>query len=191
MEFKYGMTMALVILFILMSIIIAKNTSEIIVIDPLTSFYNLEATSIKEEGIKMDQFKGKKILIVNVASKCGLTPQYKELEDLYQKYSNNLVVLGFPSNDFFRQEPGSNEEIASFCSKNYSVTFPLFEKVRVKGSKKHAVYQWLTDPKKNGWNKKGPSWNFTKYLIDENGKLIKRFSPRTSPLSSEITSLIK
>ena len=191
MEFKYGMTMVLVILFILMSIIIAKNTSEVIAIDPLTSFYNLEATSIKEEGIKMDQFKGKKILIVNVASKCGLTPQYKELEDLYQKYSNNLVVLGFPSNDFLRQEPGSNEEIASFCSKNYSVTFPLFEKVRVKGSKKHAVYQWLTDPKKNGWNKKGPSWNFTKYLIDENGKLIKRFSPRTSPLSSEITSLIK
>ena len=190
MEFKYVMTMVLVILFILMSIIVAKNTSEIIAIDPLTSFYNLEATSIKEEGIKMDQFKGKKILIVNVASKCGLTPQYKELEDLYQKYSNNLVVLGFPSNDFLRQEPGSNEEIASFCSKNYSVTFPLFEKVRVKGSKKHAVYQWLTDPKKNGWNKKGPSWNFTKYLIDENGKLIKRFSPRTLPLSHEITSLI-
>ena len=190
MEFKYGLTMALVILFILMSIIIAKNTSEVIAIDPLTSFYNLEATSIKEEGIKMDQFKGKKILIVNVASKCGLTPQYKELEDLYQKYSNNLIVLGFPSNDFLRQEPGSNEEIASFCSKNYSVTFPLFEKVRVKGSKKHAVYQWLTDPKKNGWNKKGPSWNFTKYLIDENGKLIKRFSPRTLPLSHEIISLI-
>ena len=190
MEFKYVMTMVLVILFILMSIIVAKNTSEIIAIDPLTSFYNLEATSMKEEGIKMDQFKGKKILIVNVASKCGLTPQYKELEELYQKYSNNLVVLGFPSNDFLRQEPGSNEEIANFCSKNYSVTFPLFEKVRVKGSKKHAVYQWLTDPKKNGWNKKGPSWNFTKYLIDENGKLIKRFSPRTLPLSHEIISLI-
>ena len=159
-------------------------------IDPLTSFYNLEANSIKGEGTKMDQFKGKKILIVNVASKCGLTSQYSDLEKLYQKYSEKLIILGFPSNDFLRQEPESNEEIAKFCSSSYSVTFPLFEKTRVKGSKKHAIYQWLTDPKQNGWNKKGPSWNFTKYLIDENGKLIKRFSPRTLPLSDEIISFI-
>ena len=172
--------------------IIAKNTSETVVVaDPLTSFYNLEANSIKGEVIKMDKFKGKKILLVNVASQCGLTPQYSDLEKLYQKYSDNLIVLGFPSNDFLRQEPGSNEGIANFCAKNYSVTFPLFEKIKVKGSKKHAIYQWLTDPKQNGWNKKKPSWNFTKYLINENGKLIKRFSPRTLPLSDEITSLIK
>jgi len=190
MEFKYVMTMALVILFILISVIIAKNTSEVIAADPLTSFYDLEVNSITGEPVKMDQFKGKKILVVNVASKCGLTPQYSDLEKLYQKYSDKLIILGFPSNDFLRQEPGSNKEIASFCSKNYSVTFPLFEKIKVKGAKKHAIYRWLTDQKQNGWNKKGPSWNFTKYLIDENGKLIKRFSPRTLPLSDEITSLI-
>ena len=191
MEFKYLITMGLLILFILISMIIAKNTSETVVVaDPLTSFYNLEANSIKGEVIKMDKFKGKKILLVNVASQCGLTPQYSDLEKLYQKYSDNLIVLGFPSNDFLRQEPGSNKEIANFCSKNYSVTFPLFEKAKVKGSKKHAIYQWLTDPKQNGWNKKGPSWNFTKYLINEEGKLIKRFSPRTLPLSDEIISLI-
>ena len=191
MEFKYIVIMISVVLLILISIIIAKNTTNRnITIDPLRSFYSLQANSIKGEAIKMEQFKDKKILVVNVASKCGLTPQYIELEKLYQKYSDKLVILGFPSNDFFRQEPGNNEEIASFCSKNYSVTFPLFEKIKVKGSKKHGVYDWLTDSKQNGWNKKGPSWNFTKYLIDEDGKLIKRFSPRTSPLSDQITSLI-
>ena len=120
-----------------------------------------------------------------------MTPQYSELEGLYQKYSENLIVLGFPSNQFLKQEPGSNQDIANFCSKNYSVTFPLFEKTMVKGSKKHSVYDWLTDPEKNGWNSKAPSWNFTKYLIDEDGKLIRRFSPRTTPLSEEITTLIE
>ena len=190
MEFKYIVITGVVVLFILISIMVAKSINENIAIDPLTSFFNLEANSIKGKATKMEEFKGKRILVVNVASKCGLTPQYAELETLYQKYSDKLVILGFPSNDFFRQEPGNNEEIASFCSKNYSVTFPLFEKIKVKGSKKHGVYDWLTDSKQNGWNKKGPSWNFTKYLIDEDGKLIKRFSPRTSPLSDQITSLI-
>ena len=190
MEFKYIVITGVVVLFILISIMVAKSINENIAIDPLTSFFNLEANSIEGKARKMEEFKGKKILVVNVASKCGLTPQYAELETLYQKYSDKLVILGFPSNDFFRQEPGNNEEISSFCSKNYSVTFPLFEKIKVKGSKKHGVYDWLTDSKQNGWNKKGPSWNFTKYLIDEDGKLIKRFSPRTSPLSDQITSLI-
>ena len=118
-------------------------------------------------------------------------PQYSELEQLYQRYSENLVVLGFPSNQFLKQEPGSNEDIANFCSKNYSITFPLFEKTMVKGSNKNAVYDWLADPDKNGWNSKAPTWNFTKYLIDENGKLIRRFSPRITPLSEEVTSLIE
>jgi glutathione peroxidase len=175
----------------MVSIIIAKGSEEHVALDPLTSFYNLEANSIFGEATKMEQYKGKKILVVNVASKCGLTPQYAQLEKLYQEHSDKLIILGFPSNDFLRQEPGTNKQIATFCSTKYAVTFPLFEKIKVRGSKKHSIYDWLTDPKQNGWNKKGPSWNFTKYLIDENGKLIKRFSPKTSPLSSEITTLIK
>ena len=183
--------MVSVVIMIMASLMIAKTNEKQIVLDPITSFYDLEASSIFGEATKMELYKGKKILIVNVASKCGLTPQYAQLEKLYQKHSDKLIILGFPSNDFLKQEPGNNEQIASFCSTEYSVTFPLFEKAKVRGLKKHSVYDWLTDPKQNGWNKKGPSWNFTKYLIDENGKLIKRFSPKTSPLSSEITTLIK
>lgn len=190
MEFKYIIIMGSVVLFILISITIANNDDNNKPVDPLMSFYSLEANSIDGNLIKMDQFKGKKVLVVNVASKCGLTPQYSDLEKLYKQYPDKIVILGFPSNDFLWQEPASNNEIASFCSKNYSVTFPLFEKIKVKGSKKHEIYQWLTDPNQNGWNKKGPSWNFTKYLINENGKLIKRFSPRMLPLSEEIISLI-
>ena len=191
MGIKYILLIAPIFAVILISLIIAKGNEEDIPLDPVASFYDLSALLINGQEISMNSYKGKKILIVNVASKCGLTPQYSELEELYQKYSENLIVLGFPANDFLSQEPGSNKDISSFCSNNYSVTFPLFEKIKVKGSKKHQVYDWLSDSKKNGWNKKGPSWNFTKYLIDENGKLIKRFSPRTSPLSSEITALIK
>ena len=191
MEYKYILIIVSAIVIIMMSIMIAKGSDEQVVLDPVTSFYNLEANSIFGEATKMELYKGKKILVVNVASKCGLTPQYAQLEKLYQQHSDKLIILGFPSNDFLRQEPGNNEQIATFCSREYAVTFPLFEKTKVKGSKKHSVYDWLSDPKQNGWNKKGPSWNFTKYLIDENGKLIKRFSPKTSPLSSDITTLIK
>jgi len=191
MEYKYILIIVSAVVIVMVSIMIAKSNEEQVPLNPVTSFYNLEANSIFGEDIKMGLYKGKKILVVNVASKCGLTPQYAQLEQLYQEHSDKLIILGFPSNDFLRQEPGSNQEIATFCSTKYAVTFPLFEKTRVKGSKKHSVYDWLTDPKQNGWNKKGPSWNFTKYLIDENGKLIKRFSPKTSPLSDEITTLIK
>ena len=191
MEYKYILIIASVIVIVMISIMIARSNEEQIALDPITSFYKLEARSISGESLKMNSYKGKKILVVNVASKCGLTPQYSELEELYQNHSENLVVLGFPSNQFLRQEPGSNEDIANFCSKNYSITFPLFERTMVKGPKKHSVYDWLTDPEKNGWNSKVPSWNFTKYLIDENGKLIRRFTPRTTPLSEEITSAIK
>ena len=190
MGIKYILLIVLIFAVILISLIIAKENEEDIPLDPVASFYDLSASLIDGQEVSMNSYKGKKILIVNVASKCGLTPQYSELEELYQKYSENLIVLGFPANDFLRQEPGSNKDISSFCSNNYSVTFPLFEKIKVKGSKKHQIYDWLSDSKKNGWNKKGPSWNFTKYLIDEDGKLIKRFSPRTSPLSDKITSLI-
>ena len=186
MELKYILMTVVIISLIVISIVIAKKTNQSISTDPITSFYSLEANLISGEAVKMNQYKGKKIMIVNVASECGLTPQYSELEELYKKYSEKLIILGFPSNDFFGQEPGSNEDIISFCSSKYLITFPLFEKIKVKGSKKHHVYDWLTDPSQNGWNKKGPSWNFTKYLIDENGKLVKRFSPRTTPLSPSI-----
>ena len=191
MEYKYLLIIASIGVISMMSIMIAKNNQDSIILDPVTSFYNIDANSIFGEVINMKAYKGKKILIVNVASKCWITPQYIELEKLYKQYSDKLIILGFPSNDFLRQEPGSNQDIANFCETTYSVTFPLFEKIKVKGSKKHSVYDWLTDPKQNGWNKKGPSWNFTKYLIDEDGKLLKRFSPKTSPLSDEIIALIK
>ena len=191
MEYKYIFLAVFASAVIFISFIIASTKTEQVPSDPVVSFFDIEAKSIFGETIKMDIYKGKKILIVNVASKCGLTPQYSELQELYKKYSDDLVVLAFPSNDFFRQEPGSNEQIAKFCSTEYFTTFPLFEKVKVKGKKKHSIYDWLTDPEKNGWNKQGPTWNFTKYLIDENGKLLKRFHPKTSPLSKEIIDLIE
>ena len=191
MEIKYLFTIGVIILIAMVSIAIAKNKGSQNPVDPITSFYDIEAKLIFGEKISMGTYKGKKILVVNVASKCGLTNQYVELEKLYNQYSDKLVILGFPSNDFLMQEPGSNKDIASFCSTNYSVSFPLFEKIRVKGRKMHDIYKWLSDPKQNGWNSSGPSWNFTKYLIDENGKLVKRFSPRTTPMSSDIVDLIK
>ena len=190
MEAKYLYVVGAFIAFVLFSVIIANNKNDTQA-EPITSFYELEAKLINGEVVRMEKYKGKKILIVNVASKCGLTPQYAQLEELYNKFSEKLIVLGFPSNQFLRQEPGSNSEIASFCSNNYNISFPIFEKTRVKGSKVHAVYDWLSSKENNGWNQKAPSWNFTKYLIDENGALIKRISPRTSPISEEVISLIQ
>ena len=187
MEHKYIIVVGFVVI-ILISLIIARGENEEIPREPITSFFDIEMNTISGDKIKMDSYKGKKILIVNVASKCGLTPQYKDLESLYKSHSEKLIILAFPSNHFLRQEPGSNQEIQNFCESNYSISFPLFEKSKVKGKNKNIIYDWLTDPKKNGWNKKGPSWNFTKYLIDENGKLINRFSPKTLPLSTEIIS---
>jgi glutathione peroxidase len=152
------------------------------------SFYNLSAKEINGEEVNFSDFKGKKVLIVNVASKCGYTPQYSELEELHKKYQDKLVILGFPSNEFMKQEPGTNEEIIEFCQKNYGVTFQIFEKTEVKSKDKHAVYQWLTDKSKNGWNDEAPKWNFHKYLIDESGELIGVFPSGTKPMSKEITS---
>ena len=156
-----------------------------------TSFYHLAAKDITGKEVSMNQFKGKTILIVNTASKCGYTGQYKELEELYKKYSKDLVVLGFPTNDFFGQEPGTNKEIAQFCSLKYHVTFPMFEKTTTKGSAMSPIYKWLTDPAQNGWNKKKPSWNFNKYIIDKNGNLVAHFGSGESPTSKKIVDLIK
>lgn len=151
-------------------------------IKPPVSFYGLNATNNKGETVSFEQFNGKKVLIVNLASQCGFTPQYSQLEELYQQHKDDIIVLGFPSNDFGGQEPGSDEDIENFCKVNFGVTFPLFKKDHVKGEKKQSVYQWLTDAEKNGWNNNDPDWNFNKYLVDENGSLQKVYSASVSPL---------
>ena len=131
------------------------------------------------------------ILIVNVASKCGYTYQYENLQNLYQKYSDFIEILGFPSNDFFWQEPGTNGEIQAFCKLNYGVTFQMFEKINVKGSDIHPIYQWLSDSTLNGWNNSLPQWNFCKYLVDEKGDLIKYYNMKVDPMDTIITNQIE
>jgi glutathione peroxidase len=143
------------------------------------SFYSLEAASNTGETIPFEKYKGQKVLIVNLASQCGYTPQYAELETLHKE--KKLIILGFPSNNFGKQEPGDDAEIASFCSLNYGVTFPLFKKDNVKGNSKQPVYAWLADKNKNGWNDLEPQWNFYKYLIDEEGNLSEIYSSSVSP----------
>lgn len=152
-----------------------------------TSIYNIKMKGIDGKEISMDQYKGKKILIVNTASECGYTPQYKQLQELHENFGNKITVLGFPANNFGAQEPGSNSDIVNFCERNYGVTFQLFEKTDVVGKNKNPLYKWLTEKEQNGWNTEEPKWNFGKYLIDEKGELIKVFSHAVDPLSSDIT----
>jgi len=153
-------------------------------------FYDYEAKAIDGLTISMEKYRGKKILIVNVASKCGFTPQYKDLQALHEMYSDNLAVLGFPSNNFFWQEPGTNAEIQKFCRINYGVTFQMFEKIHVTGKNQHPIYKWLSDSNLNGWNDYAPSWNFCKYLIDENGILLKYINTKTAPTDTVITNYL-
>jgi glutathione peroxidase len=154
------------------------------------SLYDFKMKSIDGKEIDFSIYKGKKVLIVNTASECGYTPQYEELQKLHQLHGSKVVVLGFPCNDFGAQEPGSLENIKSFCQKNYGVSFQLFEKVSVKGDKKTPLYEWLSSKSKNGWNDKEPSWNFCKYLIDENGKLQNLYPSGVSPMSKELLKAI-
>ncbi len=136
--------------------------------------------------------KGKKILLVNTASNCGYTNQYNDLQKLHQRYSDKLVVLGFPANDFKEQEKGNDEEIAQFCQVNFGVSFPLAKKSRVvKSVEQNPVFNWLTDKSKNGWTNKQPSWNFAKYLVNENGILTHYFDPSISPLDKQVISAIE
>jgi glutathione peroxidase len=158
---------------------------------PTKSIYDFKIKSIDGKEIDFSKYKGKKLLIVNVASKCGYTPQYKDLQELNTKYGDKVTILGFPANNFMGQEPGNNDEIKGFCEKNYGVTFQLFEKISVKGSDIHPLYQWLSKKELNGWNDKAPSWNFCKYLVNENGELVKFFPSSVVPTSEEITSLLK
>jgi len=145
------------------------------------NFYSLNAITNTGKEIQFEKYRNKKILIVNLASQCGYTPQYAELEQLHQQ-NKNIIILGFPSNNFGAQEPGSDEEIALFCKVNYGVTFHLFKKDDVSGKNKQPVYQWLSDETKNGWNNEEPKWNFYKYLVDENGNLLNVFPSSVSPL---------
>jgi glutathione peroxidase len=171
------------------SAIKSKPTSVGIMLSTKT-LYDFKMKSIDGQLIDFSKYKGKKVLIVNTASECGYTPQYAELELLHKKYGEKLVVLGFPANNFAGQEPGDNKEIASFCQKNYGVTFQLFEKVSVRGDDACDLYKWLSTKELNGWNSQAPKWNFNKYLIDENGQLIKYFPSSVKPMSKEITDAI-
>lgn len=155
------------------------------------SIYDFKVASLDGGTIDFSQYKGKKILIVNTASKCGFTPQYAELEELYKKYGDKLVIVGFPANNFLFQEPGNSGEIASFCQKNYGVTFPMAEKISVKGRKMAPIYQWLTEKKYNHLTNSSVKWNFQKYLINEKGELTDIFKPATKPMSPEVIAAIE
>jgi len=153
---------------------------------PVTgSLYDLEAKSLDGRIIPFSEYRGKKLLIVNTASRCGFTNQYRDLQKLHETYRGKLEILAFPSNDFLRQEPGANEDIASFCSLNFGVTFQMFEKISVRGKNMHPVYKWLSARSGNS-----PSWNFCKYVVDENEQVRGFFQPKIKPLDKRITNLI-
>jgi glutathione peroxidase len=151
------------------------------------SIHSFTVKALDGSSINFADYKGRKILIVNTASECGYTPQYKELEALYEKYKTKLVIVGFPANNFGGQEPGSNTEIKSFCEKNYGVTFPMAEKISVKGNDIAPIYKWLTNKSENGVLDAEIKWNFNKFLLDENGHIIAKFDSGTTPMSEEIT----
>lgn len=171
-----------------------------------TSIYDFKAPGLDGSQIDFSAYKGKKIMIVNTASKCGNTPQYKDLEALYEKYKDKLVIIGFPANNFGEQEPGTNSDIKEFCTKNYGVTFPMAEKVSVRGDDIDPLFKWLVDQSKElakklpaesskdfAWKKylQDPViWNFTKFLVDENGNLIAVFHNKINPMSEEVTKYL-
>jgi glutathione peroxidase len=150
------------------------------------SFYDFTVETIDGEQFNFADLRGKKVMIVNTASKCGHTPQYKDLELLHKAYKSRLVIIGFPANNFMNQEPGTNDEIKEFCDSKYGVTFPMMAKISVKGNDMHPLYRWLTSKSANGVLDSEVSWNFQKYLIDENGNLVGYFKPAVKPLSDEV-----
>jgi len=159
--------------------------------DPAVPFYSLHDTAINGTPFDFEQLKGKKIMLVNTASDCGYTGQYDDLQKLSEQYKDKLVVIGFPANDFKEQEKGNDEEIAAFCRINFGVSFPLMKKSQVKkGPGQNKIFEWLTDPAKNGWNNKQPSWNFCKYIVDEQGRLTHFFESSIEPLGKEITTAL-
>lgn len=152
---------------------------------PAKSFYDFKVNSLEGQPVSFAKFKGKKVLLINVASECGYTPQYADWEKFHEQYGDKVIVVGIPANNFGGQEPGTAKEIATFCQKNYGVKFQMLEKVSVKGEDQHPLYQWLTKKELNGWNTQEPTWNFCKYLINEKGELIKFFNSKVKPTDKE------
>ncbi|HOT15223.1 MAG TPA: glutathione peroxidase [Bacteroidales bacterium] len=178
-------------LFLFLSSILAP-TSFVVNAQSIKPFYDFKPVAIDGSTFDFAQLKGKKVMIVNTASKCGFTKQYEGLEALYKKYSGkNFIIIGFPSNNFASQEPGTNEEIANFCKINFGVTFPMMAKINVKGDSIHPLYQWLTQKELNGQFSSVVKWNFQKYLIDENGKLVKVYYSITKPDDKKIVEWIE
>jgi glutathione peroxidase len=155
-----------------------------------SAFYNFKVKTLEGADFDFSSLKGKKVMIVNTASKCGFTPQYKDLEETYENYKDVLVIIGFPANNFMNQEPGSASDIRKFCTENYGVSFPLMQKISVKGDDMHPLYKWLTTKALNGVMDSDVKWNFQKYLIDENGKLVDVIYSKEKPSSDKVLSWI-
>lgn len=191
---KYLLAFGLVMLLSCQNNAQTKSASTVKTTKPMEkqTIYQFKVDDLYGKQFDFSTLKGKKILIVNTASECGLTPQYKDLEAIYEKYKDkNFVIVGFPANNFGAQEPGTNAEIGAFCEKNYGVTFPMMSKISVKGDDMHPVYKFLTQKSQNGLQDSEVQWNFQKYLINENGELEKVISPKTLPTDSEITGWIE
>jgi len=185
-DLKQHAIMKNIVLIILLAMISSATFSQ------NKSFYDFKVQTIDGENFDLSTLKGKKVLVVNTASKCGFTPQYEDLQKLYEKYkSENFIIIGFPANNFMNQEPGSNQEIKQFCSANYGVTFPMMTKISVKGDDIHPLYQWLTEKGQNGVMDSKVKWNFQKYMIDEEGNLVDVASSRTNPLDEQIINWIE
>lgn len=182
------------IIFACTSSVQKQNPETISTLDQLLmekAIYDFKMKDINGDEIDFSQFQGKKLLLVNVASRCGYTPQYEDLQKLHEQYGDQVTILGFPANNFGGQEPGTNEQIKEFCSSKFGVTFTMMDKISVKGADKHPLYRWLSDKDLNGWNDKEPSWNFCKYFINEKGELVKFFPSSVKPMDNQILELIK
>ncbi len=187
--------MRIILIFLLLNITVGCGRTRVeskpaIVQETRSSIYDLKMKSIDGSVIDFSIYRGKNLLIVNTASECGYTPQYADLQKLHETRQGDITILGFPSNDFGGQEPGTNEEIVLFCRNNYQVTFQMFEKSAVKGEGKNQLYNWLTSKDENGWNDVEPNWNFCKYLVNKNGELVNFYGSAIKPLSEEIMGKI-
>ncbi len=179
-------------LFMTLVFVAASLSYSVFAASPVGGLHSFTVEDIYGEPFDLSSLKGKKVMVVNTASRCGLTPQYEDLEKLFQQYGGDrFVIIGFPANNFMNQEPGTNEEIAEFCQSNYGVSFPMMSKVSVKGKDISPVYAWLTQKGENGVMDADVSWNFQKFLIDEEGRLVDMLKPRDSPLSEKVISWLE